>query len=174
MASQSDDSSSSLLSLSSSMSDGCESLDGHDGVRIITPKSRTAIVWKYFGFPRQPRDDIDKGKKAWCKICKKAVAHAGGTRNLKNHLMIWHRAEYDELFSNSGQQNQSQPTLRNFTKPTTTKSLPSTSARAKELTLALTEFIAKDLRPISVVDDTGFLNLMKVAEPRYVIPCRAQ
>ena len=35
-------------------------------------------------------------------------------------------------------------------------SIYSTSARAKELTLALTEFIAKDLRPISVVDDTGF------------------
>ena len=37
----------------------------------------------------------------------------------------------------------------------------------------MTEFIAKDLHPISVVDDTGFLNLMKVTEPRCVVPRRA-
>jgi len=44
------------------------------------------------------------------------------------------------------------------------------SDRAKKLTTAIAEFIARDLRPISVVDGTGFLNLMQIAEPRYVVP----
>ena len=134
--------------MSSALSDGCESSDGHEGsVRIVTPKSRTAMVWKYFGFPWQPHGDIDQGKKATYSICKRAVVHTGGTTNLKNHLMIRHRAEYDELFSSSSGQEH-QPALRTFTKPSAVKSLPSTSARAKELTLALTEFIAKDPHPI--------------------------
>ena len=45
--------------------------------------------------------------------------------------------------------------------------------RTKKLTTAITEFIARDLRPIATVDGTGFLNLMQVAEPQYVVPCRA-
>ena len=33
--------------------------------------------------------------------------------------------------------------------------------------------IARDICPISIVDDPGFLNLLKVAEPRYAVPCRS-
>ena len=33
--------------------------------------------------------------------------------------------------------------------------------------------MARDIRPLSVVDDVGFLNLMKEAEPRYIVPCRS-
>ena len=46
------------------------------------------------------------------------------------------------------------------------------SKRAQELTGAVVEFIVRDLRPVRVIDCTGFLHLMKVAEPRYVVPCR--
>ena len=42
---------------------------------------------------------------------------------------------------------------------------------AVELTNAVVEFVARDLRPVSVVDGCGFLNLMEVAEPRYTVPC---
>jgi len=38
---------------------------------------------------------------------------------------------------------------------------------------AVAEFIAKDLRPITVADGVGFLNLMHLAEPRCIVPCRA-
>ena len=37
----------------------------------------------------------------------------------------------------------------------------------------MTGFITKDLRQVSVVNGSGFLNLMNVAEPSYVVPCRA-
>ena len=52
------------------------------------------------------------------------------------------------------------------------KKLPQNSARALELTNAVVEFISRDLRPVSVVDGTGFLSLMDVAEPRFIVPCR--
>ena len=50
--------------------------------------------------------------------------------------------------------------------------LPHNSARAKKLTESVAEFIVRDLRPVSIVDGDGFLNLMEVAEPRYVVSCR--
>ena len=46
------------------------------------------------------------------------------------------------------------------------------SARAQELTSAVVDFVIRDLRPVSVVDNVGFLHLMEVAEPRYSVPCR--
>ena len=45
--------------------------------------------------------------------------------------------------------------------------------RVKKLTKSICEMIARDIRPISIVDDVGFLNLMEEAEPRYVVPCRS-
>ena len=53
----------------------------------------------------------------------------------------------------------------------TVEKLPPNSARAKTLTEFVAEFIVRDLRPVSTVDGDGFLNLMEVAEPRYVVPC---
>ena len=50
--------------------------------------------------------------------------------------------------------------------------LPPSSDKAKKLTRAVCEMIARDIRPISIVNDVGFLNLLREAEPRYVVPCR--
>ena len=69
-------------------------------------------MWKFFSFHKN-----EKGKKAMlCYLCKKAVVHTGDTTNLKNHLFIWHRPEYN-----------------------------ATSECAKVLTQAVAEFIGKDL-----------------------------
>ena len=63
--------------------------------------------------------------------------------------------------------------VTDFMRPTRVEKLAVNSDRAKKLTTAVAEFIARDLRPITIVDGTGFLNLMQIAEPRYVVPCRA-
>ena len=44
---------------------------------------------------------VKKGKKAYCKICKAGVVHAGGTTNLKNYLYMWHHLIHDELYQES-------------------------------------------------------------------------
>lgn len=41
---------------------------------------------------------------------------------------------------------------------------------ANAITNAFGVFIAADLRPYSVVENTGFKHMMKVTEPRYEIP----
>lgn len=46
------------------------------------------------------------------------------------------------------------------------------SPRAKKITETITEFIALDDQPFSVVDDMGFRRLLEVLEPRYEPPSR--
>ena len=40
----------------------------------------------------------------------------------------------------------------------------------RRLESLLKQFVVRDLRQVSVVDDAGFLNLLAVAEPRYAVP----
>ena len=65
--------------------------------QFVAPKNRTSTVWQYFGF----RKGQKVGKKAYCKICKTGVVHAGGTTNLRDHLHMWHRLICNELYKDS-------------------------------------------------------------------------
>ena len=61
-------------------------------------------------------------------------------------------------------------TLDNFVKCITL--LPQFSEKAKKLTHAICEMIARDIRLITIVNEIGFLNLLREAEPRFSITCR--
>lgn len=50
--------------------------------------------------------------------------------------------------------------------------LPPDSIRSKNITNAIALMLAANLQPYSVVEDTGFTNLIKVLEPRYLMPSR--
>ncbi|XP_065193216.1 E3 SUMO-protein ligase ZBED1-like [Sycon ciliatum] len=46
------------------------------------------------------------------------------------------------------------------------------ASTAKEITGSLTDWLVRDLRPLSIVDDVGFRDLMGRVSPGYVIPSR--
>ena len=147
---------------------------------IITPSSHKAAVWKYFGFQKDNKTG-NSGKlvmenKATCKLCFAKVARSGGTTNLHNHLRSHHREEYNSVIGDvytSNSDHTDQTKISDFCKHSSpTTKLPPNSKRAQELTAAVVEFVVRDLKPIRVVDSVGFLHLMDVAEPRYVVPCR--
>lgn len=131
-------------------------------------------MWQYFGFIKDQQGKLIKESRATCKICGQKVAHGGGTTNLKNHLQIKHETIYGQLYGESSgtQAGKQQSSLDSFVRSSTVTKLPSHSARAVQLTDAVVDFIARDLRPVNVVDGIGFLQLMQTAEPRYVVPCR--
>ena len=52
------------------------------------------------------------------------------------------------------------------------KLLAPDSARAKQITNKVMEFIALDDQPFTVVESVGFRSLMKFMEPRYTVPSR--
>ena len=136
---------------------------------VVSPSSRISVVWKHFSFEKDDSGKLVKGARATCKLCMQKVAHSGGTTNLKNHLRTKHRSTYDELFEINLSETQS--TLETFIRPAV-KKFPPHSPPAFQLTDAIADFIARDLRPVSVVDGDGFLQLMQLAEPRFVVPCR--
>ena len=108
--------------------------------------------------------------KAVCKLCFSKVARSGGTTNLQNHLRSHRHEEYNSVF---GDIKTDQAKISDFYKHSSpTTKLPANSKRAQELTAAVVQFIVRDLKPIRIVDSDGFLHLMNVAEPRYVVPCR--
>lgn len=117
---------------------------------VVSPASRTSAVWKYFGFAKDGARKLVKDSCAICKQCGQKVAHGGGTTNLKKHLRSKHRLTYDELFTTTVLEK-------------AVKKLPPHSDRTVQLTDAVADFIAHDLRPVSVVDGDGFLQLLSLA-----------
>ena len=149
------------------------------GIELKTPPRKVAPVWTYFGYKVDATTGKVKssaGTKPTCTLCKTEISNCGSTTNLWNHLRAIHPIEYSELLSHepSGV-GQPSVTMDRFIETVhggswTVEKLPPNSARAKMLTESVAEFIVRDLRPVSTVDGDGFLNLMEVAEPRYVVP----
>ena len=128
----------------------------------------------HFGFIKDSTGKIDKSKHAICKLCNALDTHGGGMTNLQNHLCLNHCSEYLLLYpaEETGSFLKVDATQMRMEEFISVPKLPATSMRAKMLTEATADFILKDMRPVSVVDGQGFLNLMHVAKPRYTVPCR--
>ena len=138
---------------------------------VVSPPSKTSAVWQHFGFAKDDHGKLINDSRVICKLCGQKVAHGGGTTNLRNHLCTKHRPTYNELVAGSSTERE-QSSLDEFVRPTQVKRLPPYSTRAAQLTDAVADFIVRDLRPVSVVDGEGFLQLMEIAEPQFVVPCR--
>lgn len=110
-----------------------------------------ADVWQHFGFPVSRNDsgkkETDKSKTI-CKYCHTAVSYnMGNASNMRSHVACHHP---EKLRPQSQQQPSARPEDA-FGAP-----LPQNSPRAEEITRCISEYIAKDLRPFSVVDNNGF------------------
>ncbi|KAJ4943140.1 hypothetical protein JOQ06_005645 [Pogonophryne albipinna] len=137
------------------------------------PLSFKADVWQHFGFPVSINDNGEKQtekRKTICKSCRATVNYnSGNTSNMRSHLSNRHPEKL----------RPQQPTVSKKRKPgqLTLKEvfgapLPPNSPRAEEITRCIGEYMAKDLRPFSVVDNGGFRRLVNTLEPKYAIPSR--
>ena len=142
---------------------------------IVPNKNGKASVWAHFGFVKEG-DSVDK-KKVACRICNFVLRHSGNTTNLTDHLRRKH-----PTFTTSETRGTHKSKV-----PVSAPALPaaegtianifgaklaSTSQRAKSITAAITQFIVRDLRPYSVVQNEGFRNLVRVMDPKYTLPSR--
>lgn len=135
---------------------------------ISTPPNLKSQVWKYFGFWSVGSKIIEPREKVVCKLCKMQLAYHSTTSNLRSHLENVHPNEHGALYCGETPAKQSRLDSY-FTSPTTS----SLSAKRQEaITEKLISFVAKDMRPISVVDGAGFKEFCQAMEPRYHIPSR--
>ena len=135
---------------------------------IVTPPNRTAAIWRHFGLTE---------KESSSRVIALYVKPVVPLSLMEVEQLTYEiTAHYYELFPTTSTE---QPGLSKVSKqdkvdryfPQTDK-IPLQSQRYKVLTEAVASFITRDMRPVNVVDGVGFLKLMQMAEPRYVVPCR--
>ena len=123
--------------------------------RIQTaPAAFKADVWAYFGFKEKEGSyELDKSH-AVCKLCNARVKYSGNTTNLARHH------DNVALQANVKRVDPAQRTIKevNFSE------LPATSTRATNITQSVLYFIC--MRPLSVVENEGFHNMMTTLESR--------
>lgn len=99
---------------------------------------------------------------------------------MKNHLWFVHPSEYQAIerqqpsiatvTSPSPGTSNTQSSLLQFISKTNVEKLPSSYKRACEITDSIVQWVAKDMRPLYIVSDPGFLSIMNICEKRYTVP----
>ena len=129
--------------------------------RIVRNPAGKSHVWKHFGF-FSSEDGTPVKDKAVCRLCLSEVSYCKNTTNLRMHLECHHRSEYALLLKAEGEKDklveQSQPTLQKVIEQV--NQLPKDSERWQTLVEAIGNFIACDIKPLSVVKNAGFKQLM--------------
>jgi hypothetical protein len=123
-------------------------------LKMACKREKSSRAWKTFVI-----EEEDGRKKAVCKQCGLKLAYSGGTGNLLTHIDVKH-PELSEKPQSSG----TQLTLATGRK--------CSAHRSEEITKAIAEFVAADLRPIALIDGKGFKKLMNLLEPDYKVPSR--
>ncbi|XP_069800972.1 E3 SUMO-protein ligase ZBED1-like [Dendropsophus ebraccatus] len=147
---------------------------------LVPKKNSMSVVWTHFGYSK---DDIVQ-KVVICKHCRKPViASRGNTSNLFHHLEHNHIIQYEQCMAQKNREAVSDQQQRPTTsKPTKQQSIKEAftnmtnyekdSKRWKEITEAISYYIAKDMAPIATVEHKGFKRLMKTIDRRYIVPSR--
>ena len=129
---------------------------------IVQNKAAKSSVWTYYGFVKM-NDDIYKRIVA-CRQCNCVLKYSGNTTNLTDHLRRKHPTVYKTSQVKSKLPSPSSPVASPLPNSSSTETFHSifgsnkpqpTSRRAKEITSAMAQFMVKDLRPFSVVANSG-------------------
>ena len=129
-------------------------------------RKRTSRVWEFFEEPEVVSEGGKDVRRVPCKLCEQQLADGGGTTNLLSHLQAKHPEEYKRCTDCLSTKKQTSLTTL------VRKCSPTSPQRAAVITEKIVEFIAKDMRPLSVVDGDGFKQLINCLEPGYKVPSR--
>lgn len=103
-------------------------------------------------------------KNVACKLCDLKLTDGSETTNLANHLKKKHPEQYKHCTSDS-ETSSKQTLLKTMLQKCTLE-------KSAAITDKIVGFIAKDLRPLSIVDGVGFQEIVSCLEPKYKIPSR--
>ncbi len=136
-------------------------MEGNEGEIFKAPANMKSRVWEYFGFHKK-NGKIDKSV-AVCRHCKCELQYCGNTTNLSNHLRRRRAIKVEIRATAPAEASTSVSGLRS---PNLFgESLSANSHRAKAITATIARFICKDMRPYSVVENTGFREMINTSEP---------
>ena len=116
--------------------------------RLVKPNRARSPYWEHFGFEVDEKGQKLNPKKVMCNICWQNVNYCQNTTNLRQHLESKHS---EVLPGPSRAQHESES---GSIVPVTVQ-LPSDSQRSTDITKAISTFIAKDMRPVAIVEGKG-------------------
>uniref|UniRef100_A0A672ST01 HAT C-terminal dimerisation domain-containing protein n=1 Tax=Sinocyclocheilus grahami TaxID=75366 RepID=A0A672ST01_SINGR len=112
-------------------------------------------------------------------VVKKTIHHCGNTTNMIKHIKLKHPKEHDEVQLRRAEEvTETRPPSSGLRQSSLAESFqrgrhyPDNSQRASAITRSIGEMIVRDLQPISVVEDRGFIALVKTLDQHYQIPNR--
>ena len=140
---------------------------------LVCKPSTKSVVWFYFsikagedGVPL--RNEINK---PICTLCKKIVlAKRFNTTDLVKHLQEHHAEVYTKIASKNNSRPKQKRQLSLLESLEVTKPYNSNSKRAEEFLLAVTKFIALDIRPFYIIERKGFREMLQMFDPKHKLP----
>ncbi|GAA6077528.1 E3 SUMO-protein ligase ZBED1-like [Tachysurus ichikawai] len=111
-----------------------------------------------------------------CKVCLKSVGSKGSsTTNLLQHLKQRHAVKWERccaLRNEKARGSTNTPAKKQPTVLETFSNCNQYDKKGKAIMDAVAMHIAKDMVPIYTVEKLGFIHMLKVLDPRYVLPSR--
>lgn len=163
------------------MSEEPERENEPSGEEILVPKrGGTSVIWDWFGFKTSDTEQASN----ICKLCRRVVVAKGGnTSNLFHLLKNSHPRQYQEATATRGKISTSGTGSASGARPKTTQvtlqasftsatPYDKNSKRWKDITRAITLYIAKDMVPIQTVERDGFRYVVRTLDSKYEMPGR--
>ncbi|XP_031723827.1 zinc finger BED domain-containing protein 1-like [Anarrhichthys ocellatus] len=126
----------------------------------------TELLHGHFHYKPLPYGGVD-GTKVVCIHCKGVFSYHRSTSSLKYHLNAIHSVDYSKspTITNSGE---------SLLLTACGRSTTLDKQKQDELTNAITKWIATNCRPISIVEDVGLRNMLRIAtsDDKYKPPSR--
>ena len=127
-------------------------------MRRMSKRKHTSPVWEHFV--------VREDGRIVCNLCNNDFANGGGTSNLQKHLRGKHTEEAKKWFGEIESDGKKQTLISTFG---VSRNCP--PAHEKRITELIAEMVARDLRPLSMVEGEGFKQLRQI-ELNYKVPSR--
>ena len=139
-----------------------------EGEKLYPPKDNvTSNAWKLGGFKKV--NGILQKQETICGVCGKKIKYRNTPTNLQQHLENQHSIQWGELQVKKSSQ---QPKISDFSSSSASKHYSDSHPKQKGFVSKLVDWVVKNLRPVSIVEDEKFRDLIAFIDPRLKVPSR--
>ena len=139
-----------------------------EGKKVKNP----SIVWKFGGFQRKENGSLNM-EYVFCGLCPKKYKYNNSPSHLKAHLSLEHKDIYEKELVSNGSEKLKQNKLTDYKfKSGAIQKYKTNNIVQKNFRDNVIKWIAKDIRPIKIVDDKGFRDMISDIDPKLTVPSR--
>lgn len=137
---------------------------------------KKSAVWDYFDFLK--RGGTEDRNITVCNICKMQIKYmTGSTSSMTAHILRRHGITLSKTKAAAENREKNKHTSTGQLRLPEALGLrnkyPRSSTRHGDITRSIGVFIAKDMRPFSVLENSGFVNMIGALDPKYDMPRRS-